>query len=193
MGSAFGRSHVLSELIWELFMQSADRLYETRLLGILLMLVAVFALWVIPSSVEDPEGFGYAEGLAPSFTVYLVAALAATILALRLIRVLRGMGAENAHSDVASEEIPDSQKRSMIIIGSCLVFAFLLIPFLGFYISSFAFVAFLAIQMGEQRVMVLTALPAFLIAGVYVGFELGFTIMLPRGDLVQLLLDAMDS
>jgi hypothetical protein len=176
-------------------MLAANRSFEPRLLAVLLACVAVFTLWVVPASVVDPEGFGYAQGLAPSFCVYLVAALAAGILVLRLVRVLRGVDDDSiigpdAHDTEEDGEAPASRARSGVIIGSCLVFAFLLIPYAGFYVSSFAFVVFLAVTMGEQRAAVLILLQALLIAGIYVGFELGFTIVLPRGELMQPLLDA---
>ena len=188
-------------------MVAAERSSESRLLIVLLAFVALFAFWVIPASVEDPEDFGYAEGLAPSFSVYLVAALAAVTLFGRLVRVLMAGGEAvqsgtapqmtDPQSDDAShdgnpefvEEAPAPQTRPGTIIGACLIFPFLLIPYLGFYVSSFVFVIFLAFIMGERRPMVLTFLPILLIAGIYSGFELGFTIFLPRGELVLQLVD----
>lgn len=188
-------------------MVAAERSSESRLLIVLLAFVALFAFWVIPASVEDPEDFGYADGLAPSFSVYLVAALAAVTLFGRLVRVLMAGGEAvqsgtapqmtDPQSDDAShdgnpefvEEAPAPQTRTGTIIGACLIFPFLLIPYLGFYVSSFVFVIFLATIMGERRPMVLTFLPILLIAGIYSGFELGFTIFLPRGELVLQLVD----
>ena len=70
-------------------MVASKRSSEIRLLFALLLFIAFFTIWIIPNSVEDPEGFGYAQGLPPSFSVYLIAFLAAFTLLLRLIKVFR--------------------------------------------------------------------------------------------------------
>jgi hypothetical protein len=187
-------------------MAASDRTFELRLLGVLLAGVAVFAFWVVPASVKDPAGFGYSDGLAPSFSIYLVATLAAVTLAGRLVRILMAdaptgqpkadAALQEPHADDLSqahsagdEDATDSKNRAYVIISACLLFAFLFVPFLGFYISSFGFVLFLALTMGERRPVVLLLLPGLLLCGVYAGFELGFTIFLPRGELVLQFLD----
>ncbi len=173
-----------------------ERSSEIRLLIALLVLVAIFTFWLIPNSIEDPKGFGYAQGLAPSFSVYMVAILAAATLILRLLRVLRSspiaLSSQSESSELVQDE-PGKQKRGWIIIGTCLLFAFVLIPYVGFYISSFAFVVLLAIIMGEHRPVMLIALPVLLLVAVYLGFVEGFTIALPRGEFILLILDAMES
>jgi hypothetical protein len=179
-------------------MVADQRSTEIRLLLILLAVIAVFTFWVIPASVEDPEGFGYAQGLAPSFSVYVVAAFAAITLLLRLFRVMRDgpqkfqPSAEAAQGEDANtvDDDVNGRRRSWKIIGSCLLFAFILVPYVGFYLSSFAFVVFLAITMGEQRPLVLVILPLLLLVGIYFAFELGFTIALPRGEILPLIFDA---
>lgn len=183
-------------------MVATERSFELRLLVALLAVIAFFTFWVIPVSVEDPENFGYADGLAPSFSVYLVAALAAITLAWRLFRVLKTVpeqpalenaipNASDEQSDEQLNELAGPSSRSWAIIGACLAFSFLLIPYIGFYISSFAFIIFLAIIMGERRGMVLTSLPILLTAAIYAGFEMGFTIFLPRGELILHLFDTL--
>lgn len=187
-------------------MVASDRSFEVRLLVILLAAVAVFTFWVIPASVKDPVGFGYSDGLAPSFSVYLVAILAAITLAVRLARILIA-GAPTHQSEAApttaepqfedqmdaqsslEKEASHSKVRSGIIILTCLLFPFLLIPFLGFYLSSFGFVLFLAITLGERRALILLLLPVLLVCGIFAGFELGFTIFLPRGEFILQLLE----
>lgn len=178
-----------------------ERSSEIRLLIALLVLVAIFTFWLIPNSIEDPEGFGYAQGLAPSFSAYVVAIIATITLLLRLLRVLKSnpinvhptaQSSQSESSELVQDE-PGKQKRAWMIIGTCLLFAFVLIPYVGFYISSFAFVVLLAIVMGEHRPVMLIALPVLLLVAVYLGFEEGFTISLPRGELILLILDAMES
>jgi hypothetical protein len=173
-------------------MLAAARTFELRLIFVFLALVAVFVLWVIPVSIEDPEGFGYYQGLAPSFSVYLVAAMAALTLIVRLFRVLL-LGENEGDASAPESEAEETSKfhlRSGLIIGACLIFAFLGIQFFGFYLSSFVFVIVLAFLMGEQRPMVLGSVALVLVAGIFAAFELGFTILLPRGELTQPLLDA---
>jgi hypothetical protein len=180
-----------------------ERSSEIRLLIILLALVGLFTFWMIPASVKDPEGFGYAQGLAPSFTVYMVAIFAAITLLARLVRVWREVPRDAGSSASLNENENDwdepvhndttSQKRSWTIIGSCLLFAFILIPYAGFYASSFAFIVILAIIMGERRIIILVLLPAILLVGIYLGFEKGFTISLPRGEITLMILEALGS
>jgi hypothetical protein len=181
-------------------MTASDRTFEVRLLLVLLAMVAIFTFWVIPASVIDPPGFGFADGLAPSFSVYLVATLAAFTLVGRLIRLLRedpqddqDPAAPASATPGSQDQDPSSKTRITIIIAICMSFAFLFIPYLGFYISSFGFVVFLTGLMGERRPVVMILLPALLVCGIYAGFELGFTIFLPRGELILQLLEAIEN
>ena len=89
------------------------------------------------------------------------------------------------------EEAPESRSRSAAILCCCMLYGFLFVPYLGFYISSFGFVVFLSVLLAERRPVVLILLPILLLAGIYVAFEKGFTIFLPRGELILQLFETM--
>lgn len=164
---------------------------EIRLILAILGGVALFGFWVIPASVEDPEGFGFAEGMPPSFTPNLVAWLAALVLVLRLIhmawpRVMQKKKALGpAITEVAEEPTRPVQVALSILV--CLLYAMVLIPFLGFYFSGFVLVLTLILILGERRWMVVLGIPIAVVGMVYLLFDLVLTIILPRGSLMILL------
>ena len=139
----------------------------------------------MPASVEDPEGFGYAQGLPPSFTVYLVALLGGAVMLVRLLRLWR-------NPQLALAEVAANERRmgaqALSIIGVCLLFAFLLIPGLGFYPSSLLFIVTASLILGERRPVFLTAPPVAVTGGLFLAFEYGFSIFLPRGHWIEPLL-----
>ena len=71
---------------------------EILQLVILLGVVAVFYFFLIPAGVTDPEGYGLDQGLPPSFSPKLVAALAALLMLVRLGKLLLNREAAVASS-----------------------------------------------------------------------------------------------
>ncbi len=166
---------------------------ELTLIGLLAVGDAFFAWWVIPASVEDPEGFGIAQGLAPSTTLHLIAGLAGLVLACRLIGIARAALVGADHAPVAAARPPSadeqgSWRRVTTVIGVYATFALLALPWLGFYASSFGFVLALVLILGERRAAVVIATPVLLTGLVYGLFEGLFSIALPRGELIETLI-----
>lgn len=166
-------------------MLATPRHREALLLIALLAGVAGTVFWVVPASVDDPEGFGYAQGLPPSFTVYLVALLGGVVMLVRLLRLWRNPRLDVVEVD-AGERRLGSQALWIIVV--CLLFAFLLIPKVGFYPSSLLFIVTASLILGERRPLFLTAPPILVTGGLYLAFEHAFSIFLPRGDWVEPLL-----
>lgn len=163
-------------------MPSTPRQREALLLIALLTGVAGIVLWVVPASVEDPEGFGYAQGLPPSFTVYLVALLAGAVMLVRLLRLWLTPALAVVEVEAAGRRIG---AQALSVIGACLLFAFLLIPGLGFYPSSLLFIVAASLILGERRPIFLTAPPVAVTGGLFLAFEYGFNIFLPRGHWIE--------
>jgi hypothetical protein len=166
----------------------AMRNAELRLIAVLLVIVAVFIFWIIPASIVDPENFGYAQGLAPSFTVYLVAAMATLTLLIRLFKILvfkTGNVAAQTEPESSADDASVFGYRTGLIFLACIIFAFFGIRYFGFYISGFVFVSFMAFLLGERRPLMLGMVAGALMIGIYAAFELGFKIVLPVGELIQ--------
>ena len=68
-------------------MNNVKTFNEGSLILVLLSLTLFFNFWVVPFGVADPENFGYEDGLAPSFAVYLVGILAFVTLMYQFIKV----------------------------------------------------------------------------------------------------------
>ena len=164
---------------------------EIRLILAILGGVALFGFWVIPTSVKDPEGFGYAEGMPPSFTPNLVAWLAVLVLVLRLVHmawpmVVQRMDAPGpAITEVAEE--PTRPIQAVLSISACLLYAMVFVPYLGFYISGLALIFTLILILGERRIVIVLGVPVVMLGGVYLLFEVVLTIILPPGSLMTML------
>ena len=166
-------------------MLSTPRHREALLLALMLAGVAGFVLWVVPASVEDPEGFGYAQGLPPSFTVYLVALLGGAVMLVRLLRLWRNPDLSVVEAEAGE---PGHGSRAASIIGVCLLFALLLIPNLGFYPASLLFIVVASLILGERRPLFLIAPTIVVTGGLFLAFEYAFNIFLPRGHWIEPLL-----
>lgn len=168
-----------------------------REIGLILAIlggVALFRFWVIPASVKDPMGFGYAEGMPPSFTPNLVAWLAVLVLILKLIHlawpmIVQGKAASNPV--IPEEEEPNRPMHAPITILVCIIYAMVFIPYLGFYVSGLALVLTLILILGERRWVVVLGIPVAVVGVVYLLFEHVLTIILPRGSLMLMLVRSL--
>ena len=82
-------------------------------------------------------------------------------------------------------------KRSLNIILVCLLYSFFFIEYLGFYLGSFIFIIILSVLLGEKRFFILSLFPTLLIFFVYLGFNMGFSIFLPEGKILELIFDGI--
>jgi len=164
--------------------------HEKLLIIGLLCLTLFFVFWVIPNSIIDPENFGIKDGLPPSFAAYLVGLLTLFTLAFQFINIFILKKNNNVRSgiDIFSKK---NLSRSFNIILICLLYSFLFIEYLGFYLGSFIFIIILSLLLGEKRFFILSLFPTFLIFFVYVGFNLGFSIFLPEGKILEQILESI--
>tara|TARA_B110000467_G_C18333032_1_gene494947 strand:+ start:967 stop:1491 length:525 start_codon:yes stop_codon:yes gene_type:complete len=162
-------------------MNNVKTFNEGSLILVLLSLTLFFNFWVVPFGVADPENFGYEDGLAPSFAVYLVGILALVTLMYQFIKVFifKINKVTNSNTKLNSFEVL-SITRSKKIISSCLIYSFLLVPNIGFYFGSIIFIITLSVLMGERRVSILTVVPLIVMLFIFLGFEKGFQIFLPE-------------
>lgn len=165
----------------------------------LLSLVAVFYFVLVPAGIIDPDGFVLERGLPPSFSARLVAILAATILLARMVRLLlaRMSGStreiqSEVQSETQSEILPEAQPvvltpRVWGGVAIALIYAFLLVPKLGFVLASLLTLLSMLIVLGERSKQRLVLLPVLVTTGVWLLFARLLSVNLPAGTLLPLL------
>jgi hypothetical protein len=156
---------------------------EILQLVILLGVVAAFYFLIIPASVIDPDGYGMDQGLPPSFSPKLVAALAALLMLVRLGKLLLNRGAAVA-SSITDEEDDLSTglpRRGLMGMAAALLFSQILIPVLGFYIASGLLLFGLLAVLGERTAIRLIGFPLIVMAVVWGLFGQLLSIRLPAG------------
>ncbi|MBT5266869.1 MAG: hypothetical protein HOL85_18675 [Rhodospirillaceae bacterium] len=171
---------------------------ETRAeLGQLLALLgldAVFYFVVIPAGIVDPDGFGIDQGLPPSFSARLVAILAAALMILRCGQLI--FMKTNAEGAIASSggDVPGSEldldqpseglaTRSLAGMAAALIFAFAIVPAIGFFPAGYVLLMILLRVLGETRPVKLLLPPAMVMVLVWVLFEQLLSIRMPVGML----------
>ena len=158
---------------------------EISLLLALLAADALFYFVVIPNGIADPDGFGVDQGLPPSFTARITAFLIAAILGARLFQLLvNPAAAEPAETDPGNGIVPidrGSGLRNFAGIVCALVFAFVLVPLIGYYLASMSMIAALMLVMGETRWPFLVGQPLAVMGLIWLLFDRVFSIKLPAG------------
>lgn len=149
---------------------------------------AIFYFLLIPIGINDPDGFGLGQGLPPSFAARVAVILISVILAARLIQLLANPAAAHVEqADPTSAGEPSesaSGKRNLIGMACALIFAFALVPAIGYYIASIVMIATLMWVMGEVRWQYIIGQPVAVIGLIWVLFDQVFSIKLPVGWLL---------
>ncbi len=167
--------------------RSAEVRSEIVLLAVLLAADLLFYAVVIPFGIADPQGFGLDEGLPPSFSAKVAAGLLAVIMIIRLVSLWFRPEIVQADGEILSDDGDDAGEpvtisaRNLIGIAAALVFAYVLVPVVGFYVSGFLLLSALMRIMGEARLLVLVWQPAVVVFLIWGLFDRIFSINLPAG------------
>ena len=158
---------------------------EIWLLLALLAASSIFYFFVIPKGIADPDGFGIAQGLPPSFTARVAVILIGIILGVRLIQlVVNPAAADGQQSDPGAATVSSDSGlglRNIAGIACALIFAFALVPAIGYYFASIAMIAALMRVMGERRWHYIIGQPVAVIGLIWLLFDRIFSIKLPVG------------
>lgn len=158
---------------------------EIWLLLALLAASVVFYFFVIPKGIADPDGFGIGQGLPPSFTARVAVILIGVILLVRLIQLFANPAAARIERSDPEAIAPTSESgsglRNVAGIACGLIFAFALVPAIGYYLGSIAMIAALMLVMGETRWLYIIGQPVAVIGLVWALFDRVFSIKLPVG------------
>jgi len=152
-------------------------------LALLAVLVVVFYLAVIPAGIVDPEGLGADDGLPPSFSARLAAALAGVLIIGRALRLLLTDTAAPGDAGEDAEPVVVSG-RTVLAVGATLAFALVLAPQLGFFLGGAILMPCLLLVMGEIRLSRLVLYPCVVLTLVWVLFERLLSVNLPGGALL---------
>lgn len=166
---------------------------ETLQLLLLLAVDTIFFFVIIPHGVQDPEGFGWDQGLPPSFSVRLVAAIAAILMLGRLVKIHFAKTPDPAAAvpagralDVLDEDAePDLDAgvpvRGIMGMAAALIFSIVLVPIAGFFIGSAALLVSMLLILGERRLSRLAIFPGIVILLIWILFGQLLSIRLPVG------------
>jgi hypothetical protein len=169
-----------------------SRAGETVLLIAFIVLAAVLALVVVPAGISASR----MPGVTPRTVPYGVAAGIALLCLIRLAALwivpqsLAGASevvASDPEADLEPDSEPEEERytgRLALIVAGCFLFSALLVPYLGFYLAGISFVAGIMGILGERRLRFLVLVPTGLALAIYVLFEMGFSIRLPKGTLL---------
>lgn len=159
---------------------------ELMLIAVLLPIVAVFAFWYVPLSVDAPQGFGADSEVSPRFAPYLLATLMAAAMVGRLLQLLwhgiRGRLA-SLSDDMTYVGTPQETRRGTFLNALGVAYGFVLIPLLGFYVASFGLTMFLVHRLGERRLLLAGVIALACVLFTYLLFEQLLNVRLPRGEL----------
>ncbi len=160
---------------------------ELIVIAVLMLLVAIFALWYVPASIDVPVGFGADSEVSPRFAPYLLSMIMVAAMIGRLI--VLGATALRGKLDETETDITDGlgsakeTQRGIVLNLLTNVYAFLLIPVAGFYVASFALVGYLVHRLGENRLWMAGLIGVACAIFVYLLFERLLSVRLPDGAL----------
>jgi hypothetical protein len=169
-------------LSWNGLQAVSVKTREITTITMLLLTTAIFGFVLIPIGID--EGFGASgAGLSPRFMPE-----AATIgigIAL-LFGLLRHLFV--AESNQSPEEGSDGEGahplRAVVIISICLFFSLIGFRVAGFYLGGVAMAFLLTMLLGERKILKVVVFPILVLLVIYVVFEFGFQIRLPKSGLI---------
>ena len=155
-----------------------------EILAIALLLIAAlaFGFVLLPYGIGLGYGSGGA-GLSPRFMPQIATAGIALALAFGLIETI-------VVTDSTREQPPlhvqngGHPLRAIIVVLICLFFAHVGFGLAGFYLGGVSMAALLILLLGERKVRNVLLFPIIILTVIYLVFELGFQIRLPKADFI---------
>ncbi len=145
----------------------------------LLAMTVAFGFGLLPLGIALGYGSDGA-GLSPRFIPQLATAGIALALGFGLIHtVVRGTSADDSLLSTGNHPL-----RAASAAAICLLSAYIGFEYLGFYLGGAVMSAVLMIMLGERKALVVAIFPVAVLLVVYVLFELGLQIRLPKSGLL---------
>lgn len=145
---------------------------------IIVVLLCGIALWIIPSQVEDGEtSFAAGAALLPDIAVSLILIFAIVDLSISLLRSARSpVGREAAAADDVS--MGGAQVWGVVIVAGAMALYALVLPYLGYLVSSVLLLAFLMKCTGARHFGKLAGITVVTVIILYIGMRYGFGVRL---------------
>jgi len=158
------------------------RSQEIFTIAVLLIVTAIFGFVLIPLGIR--EGFGTdGAGLSPRFMPELATLGIAVALVFGLLRHLF-VAESNERTETVSDSEGGHPLRAVTIIMICLFFSFVGFRVAGFYLGGVAMASLLMLLLGERKFFNVVVFPILVLLVIYLVFELGFQIRLPKSGLI---------
>ena len=161
---------------------------------VLLVAVSGFYFLLIPTGIVDPEGMSVAQGLPPSFSARLVAALATGLMLARCVQLFFFRQSEASNMTGRADAIPEISGeptdrikgppvRGLLSMTAGLIFAYVMVPMIGFFPAGLLLLVVLLRVLGETRPLFLVLPPVVVTIMIWALFEQLLSIRLPDGSL----------
>ncbi len=161
-------------------MMSSRRL-ELLIITALLAAALAFGFVVIPIAIDlgiNSSG----TGLSPRFMPQLATVGLALALAFGLAQLALGKESSRAESPLESTG-GDHPLRALGAVMISLLFAYYGFAIGGFYLGGIAMAMIMTLLLGERKALIVIFVPVLVLASIYLIFELGLQIKLPKSDL----------
>jgi TM2 domain-containing membrane protein YozV len=155
---------------------------EITTITVLLITTAIFGLVLIPIGIREGFGSGGA-GLSPRFMPELATAGIALSLIFGLLRHLF-IAASNESGDLESANDDGHPLRAVVVVAICLFFSLIGFRVAGFYLGGVAMAFLLMMLLGERKLFNVLGFPILVLLVIYLVFEFGFQIRLPKSGLI---------
>lgn len=162
----------------------------------LLALLCLFYFVIIPAGIEDPADMGLDEGMPPSFSARAAAIVAVLIIIGRMVQLVLTTGSTGGTTDgqdlpaaeSASDDAVALTGRVFAGIGAALLYAYVLLPQVGFIAGSLILLVCLLLMLGERQPVRVAVLPVLVTLGVWLLFVQALGVTLPTGALFESLM-----
>lgn len=155
---------------------------ETLIIVVLLIATLIFGFVLIPVGISEGSG-DIGPGLSPRFMPELATAGIALALVFGLARYLFASKPED-DTGVPPLDEGGHPLRAVAAISICLFFAIIGFRVAGFYLGGVAMALLLTLLLGERRLRNAVLVPVLVLTVIYLVFEMGFQIRLPKSNLI---------
>lgn len=159
-----------------------DRKREILIIVALLIATLIFGFGLIPIGIREGSGSS-GPGLSPRFMPELATSGIALALIVGLLQYLIG-SVPDADVETPSHHEGGHPLRAVAAMAICLLFAAFGFRVSGFYLGGVAMAALLTLLLGERKPLNIIVIPILVLAIIYVVFEFGFQIRLPKSGLI---------
>ena len=153
---------------------------EIWIIVALLIATLIFGFGLIPLGIREGSGSG-GPGLSPRFMPELATAGIALALISGLVQYLKGPVPD---AETPSHDEGRHPLRAVAAMAICLLFAAFGFRVSGFYLGGVAMAALLTLLLGERKPLNVIVIPIAVLTVIYLVFEFGFQIRLPKSGLI---------